>query len=258
MATMRIVPNEGQPTELEQMYAGIADVPFNNGGQGPARLPGSPPFQMPPRNWSGPGPSYSSGPVGPAVPPKSVTTGPVYPGTWKGHAWRVGPGVNYTGGQSHGSPSMYGGYGFPIPGIEGGSQALTSSPDFMKFVKFGIVDNGLLIIMTAAGAGLDKWISEFLRVPEGWGPIIGASVGNALSDGVAGFADGAIPAVSVTFGALIPVIPVGIAAYLMKKTPSDKNAQRLLMGASAAMVLWAFMSGKNGAAQPAQAQPVIA
>ena len=237
MAVMRIVPNPG-----EAGYGGIADVPFSTGGQGPARLPGSPPFAMPPRNWSGPGPSYSSGPVGPATPPRSVTTGPIYPGTWKRHAWRVGPGVNYTGGRSHGSPHMYGGYGYPVPGVPGGSD----NPDFQKFFKFGVVDNGLLVIMTAMGAGLDKWIAKKLKVPEGWGPIIGASVGNAASDAIAGMADGIAPAIGVGLGALLPVAPVAVAAYVMKKAPHDKTSQYILMGSSALMVLWAFMGRKNG------------
>jgi len=127
---------------------------------------------------------------------------------------------------------------------------MPDSPDFRKFFKFGIVDNGLLILMTAMGVGMDSWIAEKLKVPAGWGPLIGASVGNAISDGVAGLADGMTPAIGVTLGALLPVIPVFVASSVMKKAPQDKTAQYILMGSSAVMVLWAFMSGRRTTVAP--------
>ena len=111
----------------------------------------------------------------------------------------------------------------------------------VQFFKFGIVDNGLLIMMTALGVGMDEWIAKTLQVPQGWGPVMGASIGNAMSDGVAGLADGVQPALGVTAGALLPVIPVFIASTVMKKSPQDKVSQYVLLGTSAAMVLWAFM-----------------
>ena len=75
----------------------------------------------------------------------------------------------------------------------------------LKMMRFGVVDNGLLVIMMMAGVNLDEWIGEKLRVPRGWGPLIGACIGNVLSDGVAGLADGWRDALGVTAGALLPV-----------------------------------------------------
>lgn len=112
--------------------------------------------------------------------------------------------------------------------------------DFKKFFKFGLVDNGLLILMTVAGVGFDDKIAKALDVPPGWGPLIGASVGNAISDGVAGMADGPKAAAGVALGAALPIVPIFLAANVMKKKPKDKTAQILLMASSAAMVAWAY------------------
>jgi hypothetical protein len=240
--TMRIVPNPGQShADLQSAYGQMGQAPLPQGNP-PANLPGSPPFQMPPLGTRyGPGPSYASGQQGvqPVIPPSGLP-GPIYPGTWKGHSWHPGPGVKYTGnvdkymgGQS---PTMYGGFA-----------DYTQDTEFKKFLKFGIVDNGILIIFTGLGVGLDEKIAKALKVPRGWGPIMGASIGNAVSDGVAALTDkesGMKAALGVTAGCLLPIIPIGIASYMMKKSPQDKTAQYLIMGSSAAMVLWAFMSKK--------------
>jgi hypothetical protein len=232
MAVMRVVPN---PEEPQAGYGDIAEAPFPQGVP-PANLPGSPPFQMPPlETRSGPAPSYAAGPPRPVTPPSGLP-GPIYPGTWPGHAWRVGPAVHYTG-----NPMKFAGGQSPVMGY---GALPTMSGDFGKFFKFGVVDNGLLILMTALGVGMDKWIAEKLKVSRGWGPIMGASVGNAISDGVAGLAEGTGPALGVSLGALLPVVPVFIASNVMKKSPEDKATQYLLLGSSAAMVLWAFLAKK--------------
>lgn len=239
--TMRIVPNPGQShADLAAQYGQIAEAPLPQGSP-PANLPGSPPFQMPPlETRSGPGPSYASGPVGPATPPSGLP-GPIYPGTWKGHSWHVGPGVKYDGrvdqfmgGQT---PQMYGGF----------VQDYTQDSEFQKFLKFGIVDNGLMLIFAALGVGLDEKIAQVLKVPRGWGPLVGAAVGNTISDFAAALTDkesGFKAAVGVTAGCLIPIIPVALSSYVLKKSPDDKMSKYLIMGSSAAMVLWAFTSKK--------------
>jgi hypothetical protein len=121
-----------------------------------------------------------------------------------------------------------------------GYAGIRDDPDFNKFFKFGLVDNGILVITTLMGGGLDAKISEVLKVPRGWGPVIGATVGNAASDAVAGLADGAVPAAGVFLGALLPIVPVFLAASAAKKSPDDKTTQYVLYGISGAMVAWAF------------------
>jgi hypothetical protein len=249
MATRRIVPNHGEGmTELESMYGSLGESPLPQGNP-PAQVPESPAFQMPPlETRSGPAPSYASGQQGvqPVTPPPGLP-GPIYPGTWNGHSWHVGPSVHYTGkpdqfsgGQS--PMSMYGGFGNP-EGVTGG--------DFWKMFKFGVVDNAMLVAMAVLGANYDEQITKAMGVGPGWGPVFGAGVGNALSDGAAaltdrkgGFGEAMKAVAGVTAGCLLPVIPVYVVAKLMKKSPKDKMGTNILVGTSALLFIWAFTSKK--------------
>ena len=210
--TMRVVPNPGQSSDqlAQEMYGGIRSAPRSGGPVGPANVPNSPAF--------GPVPARSPGPV---TPPSGLP-GPIYPGP----GWHYGPAVAYTG-----KGYSYGALGQTTPG----------ESDFKKFFKFGVVDNGLLILATAGGVGMDAYIAKKLNVPRGWGPLIGASVGNAISDGLAGLADGGKAAAGVTLGALLPVVPVFISAAVMKQKPQAKSTQYLLMGTSAVLVAMAYL-----------------
>lgn len=253
MGTMRIVPNPGQGmTDLEAMYGTLGEAPLPQGNP-PATLPGSPPFQMPPlETRSGPAPSYASGQQGvqPVTPPPGLP-GPIYPGTWKGHSWHIGPGVSYdgkpdkfAGGQS--PMPMYGGFG----STEENGNGITGG-DFWKMFKFGVVDNSMLVGFAVLGANYDDAITKAMGIGPGWGPVFGAGVGNAISDAVAALTDrqegfgGAMKAVAgVTAGCLLPVVPVYVVAKLMNKAPTDKMGTNILVGTSALLFIWAFTSKK--------------
>ncbi len=220
---MRVVPNPGQTAEqFQQEYGriGVSHTVYPQQTVEPAKLPGSPPFQMPPlQNRSGPAPTYSSGPPH-AVSPPGGLPGPIYPGP----GWHRGPAVSYTPG-----------YGGIIPDSE--------ASEFAKMFKFGVVDNGILVLTTLAGVGLDAKIAKALNAPRGWGPLIGATIGNALSDGVAAMTDpdakiGAT--LGVMTGALAPVVPIFVAATMLKKSPEDRVTQYALMGVAALMTIAAF------------------
>ena len=233
--TMRIVPNPGQTHEdLAREFGAHVHGPANSGPHvGPANLPNEPAFHRPPPGWTGPNPSYAQGPVnGPITPPEGLP-GPIYPGP----GWHVGPGVRaeMPKGKKWVEYSGVTGYG-----ADGGAVS-----EIGEYVRFGIVDNGLLVIFALAGTAGDKWIAEKLNTPRGWGPVIGAGVGNAVSDFAAGVAaDGWKPAIGVTIGCLLPLVPVFIAANVMKKKPEDKMTRNMLMGLSGAMVLGAFLKRK--------------
>ena len=85
---------------------------------GPAVLPNSPAFLMPPlATRYGPGPSYSTGLAGAAHVPPGLP-GPIYPG--KG--WHVGPAVSYT-------PEMYGSL-MPDPAVQAVPMPTGEAPMF--------------------------------------------------------------------------------------------------------------------------------
>lgn len=79
----------------------------------------------------------------------------------------------------------------------------------LEMVAFGLVDNGILLLCMAFGLEIDRFIplpptmrSAAARA------VLGAVIGNALSDGVAGLPGGYQAAVSVTVGCLLPLLGV--------------------------------------------------
>jgi hypothetical protein len=99
----------------------------------------------------------------------------------------------------------------------------------------------MLVLFTLLGFSLEDKIAAKIGV-KGYGPIMGATVGNALSDGIAGLPQGRVAATAVTLGALAPVVPFAIAMG-MKKGISG-TTQNVLLGSSAFLLLYAFTSGK--------------
>ncbi len=95
--------------------------------------------------------------------------------------------------------------------------------------------------MALAGISLEEYIAAKVGVP-GYGVLLGATIGNALSDGVAALPQGYKAASGVTLGALIPVIPLGVADA-MKKPPTGMT-KNVLLGTSAALLAFAFLSKK--------------
>ena len=99
-----------------------------------------------------------------------------------------------------------------IPAISGSYGDATIS----RWSRFGMVDNSVMLLSTMAGFALDKKIAAHLGGSTGYGPIAGALIGNAISDGVAALPEGPKAAMSVAAGALLPLAPVAVAAYLKK------------------------------------------
>eukprot|EP00013_Stygamoeba_regulata_P004860 CAMPEP_0177633120 /NCGR_PEP_ID=MMETSP0447-20121125/2663_1 /TAXON_ID=0 /ORGANISM="Stygamoeba regulata, Strain BSH-02190019" /LENGTH=311 /DNA_ID=CAMNT_0019134749 /DNA_START=26 /DNA_END=961 /DNA_ORIENTATION=+ len=85
--------------------------------------------------------------------------------------------------------------------------SMLSDPNFRRFMRFGLADQSILMICLLAGFSLDAVIARRIGV-KGYGTIIGAGVGNAVADGIAGLSDGVIAASGVTVGAALPLIPL--------------------------------------------------
>ena len=86
---------------------------------------------------------------------------------------------------------------------------------------FGLIDNGILLLCLVAGTELQA----YLPVPRRFrckavGAALGALVGNAISDGVAGRTQGLYPAMMVTAGCLV-VVP---ALFLTVRRLAAVNA----------------------------------
>ena len=71
---------------------------------------------------------------------------------------------------------------------------------------FGLIDNAILLLCLVAGTE----IQDYLPVPPRFrckavGAALGALVGNAFSDGIAGLTQGLVPALEVTAGCMVVV-----------------------------------------------------
>jgi hypothetical protein len=86
---------------------------------------------------------------------------------------------------------------------------------FYDFVIFGIVDNGVMLIGAFFGLGLEKYLPSKLQV--GLGAVIGAGIGNAVSDFTGGLASGNIVlAIGTGLGCLIELVTIPLLYKLQK------------------------------------------
>jgi hypothetical protein len=137
--------------------------------------------------------------------------------------------------------------GYEYPDMQGFREDYLQDDSFQKNLQFGIIDNGLLVAMTLAGLSLEDQIADAVGV-KGYGAIMGAAIGNAISDGVAALPQGYKAAAGVTAGCLLPVAPLAIAMFMGKEVKGQ--TRNVLFASSAALLAYAFLSPKlKGAAQ---------
>jgi len=86
---------------------------------------------------------------------------------------------------------------------------------FNDFVIFGIVDNGVMLIGAFFGLGLEKYLPTKLQV--GLGAVIGAGIGNAVSDFTGGLVSGnLVLAIGTGLGCLIALSAIPLLHKLQK------------------------------------------
>ena len=86
---------------------------------------------------------------------------------------------------------------------------------FIDYVLFGIVDNGVMLVGAFFGLGLEKYLPSKLQV--GLGAVIGAGIGNAVSDFAGGLASGnLVLAIGTGFGCLIALVAIPLLHKLQK------------------------------------------
>ena len=86
---------------------------------------------------------------------------------------------------------------------------------FYDFIIFGIVDNGVMLIGAFFGLGLEKYLPSKLQV--GLGTVIGAGIGNAVSDFTGGLASGNfVLAIGTGLGCLIALAAIPLLHKLQQ------------------------------------------
>eukprot|EP00003_Mantamonas_plastica_P009304 TRINITY_DN18689_c0_g1_i1.p5 TRINITY_DN18689_c0_g1~~TRINITY_DN18689_c0_g1_i1.p5 ORF type:complete len:113 (+),score=26.33 TRINITY_DN18689_c0_g1_i1:683-1021(+) len=101
------------------------------------------------------------------------------------------------------------------------------------------IDNAILVVTTMAGFSLDNIIAKRVGV-RGYGVLMGATVGNAISDGVAGLPEGVEATAGVFFGAIAPIVPIGVA-MMAKKELKGTLAGKLVLASCTGMLVLCFV-----------------
>ena len=77
---------------------------------------------------------------------------------------------------------------------------------------FGIVDNGVLILGAFTGLSIEKYLPK--RYQRGIGAVIGAGIGNTVSDTIGAIVDTSMHSMilGITIGCVIPLITIPMIA----------------------------------------------
>lgn len=113
---------------------------------------------------------------------------------------------------------------------------------FMRYFRFGLIDNGLLVVSLMAGLSFDNFIASKIGV-RGYGPLIGAVVGNSISDGIAAAPEGKKAAIGALVGSFTPCIPPILSLFL--KVPLEKRAKTISGAFALTCVAFGFILAKK-------------
>ena len=118
-----------------------------------------------------------------------------------------------------------------------------AAPTFGDALKFGHYSGAIIVATTLTGFALDNWLSEKIKAPKGWGPLMGAVAGVTATNTIAGLSQGVSPAVGYAVGGVSALIPTAVAAYIMDKSSTDKTTTKVLATIAGLTVLVAALRG---------------
>lgn len=118
-----------------------------------------------------------------------------------------------------------------------------AAPTFGDALKFGHYSGAIIVATTLTGFALDNWLSEKIKAPKGWGPLMGAVAGVTATNTIAGLSQGVSPAIGYAVGGVSALIPTAVAAYIMDKSSVDKTTTKVLATIAGATVLVGILRG---------------
>ena len=128
------------------------------------------------------------------------------------------------------------------PGVHGYGSVDTGAP-FASAARFGAASASVVLASTLLGYTLDEQITSRLRLPGGWGPIVGAVGAVAATNAVAGLTQGPQAAAGYAVGGLGTLLPAAVAAYALKKSTKDDTTVRVLALVAGGTVLYGIYKG---------------
>lgn len=114
---------------------------------------------------------------------------------------------------------------------------------FSQAAKFSSIATSVMLASTLAGFAFDKQITAKLRLPEGWGPVVGAALGFTATNTIAGLSQGVPASAGYALGGATTLIPAAVAAYGFDQSPRNKGTAYILTGVAIATVLFGVARG---------------
>lgn len=91
-------------------------------------------------------------------------------------------------------------------------------------LMFGIIDNGVLLVCMALGIEFDRFIPMPPKMRSAAsGAVLGAVIGNGVSDGLAALPQGFTAAFWVMVGCFIPLVAVPWVLHRIARSQSDED-----------------------------------
>lgn len=85
----------------------------------------------------------------------------------------------------------------------------------MQGLVFGLIDNGILLIGAVFGLSMERFLPKSYR--KGWGAVVGAGLGNAVSDFCGGLGEGNLELAIGTFiGCMVALLLIPILKRIKK------------------------------------------
>lgn len=116
---------------------------------------------------------------------------------------------------------------------------VVENPGVSESARFGAIDTSLVVAGAMLGAALDPHIAKVTKA-SGYGPILGAVLANTLAAVIGAGGQGWRPAVGVTLGSAVALVPVAGALVLGKDAKG--GAARVLLGSAALIIGAAYVS----------------
>jgi hypothetical protein len=128
------------------------------------------------------------------------------------------------------------------PGVHGYGSVDADAP-FASAARFGASAASIVLASTLLGYSLDDFISSRLRLPGGWGPVIGAVGAVVATNAVAGLSQGPKAATGYAVGGAAALVPAAVAAYALNKSTKDDTTVRVLALIAGGTVLYGVYRG---------------
>eukprot|EP01126_Amoeba_proteus_P037857 TRINITY_DN3921_c0_g4_i3.p1 TRINITY_DN3921_c0_g4~~TRINITY_DN3921_c0_g4_i3.p1 ORF type:complete len:207 (+),score=24.74 TRINITY_DN3921_c0_g4_i3:146-766(+) len=117
-------------------------------------------------------------------------------------------------------------------------QDFTRNENFVRFFRFGALDQNILLLGLLTGVGIDSIIHKRFGVA-GYGPILGAGVSNWLADAIATLPEGIHATAGISVGSFAALFPI-FGLMMMKRSFRGTKPPPVLVGVIVGSIVTIF------------------